>query len=88
MGSEGAHRCRAWAHGGTAVQRLSHAPDLEQIIRDRRSALQSAEAIGDLARCSNQEEEGTDMVNGDEISLSGSLSETGTVTAGDTTDGR
>ncbi|KAJ1089578.1 hypothetical protein NDU88_002729 [Pleurodeles waltl] len=66
--------------GGTTEQQLSHAPDLEQIIRDGRSALRSVAAIRDPTHGSDQEEEGTDNAGGAEDLLSGSLSETGTVT--------
>ncbi|KAJ1104038.1 hypothetical protein NDU88_001453 [Pleurodeles waltl] len=54
-------------------------PDLEQIIRDRRSALQSSAAIGEPA-CVSDQEEGSDAAGSDDDPLSGSRSEAGTVT--------
>ncbi|KAJ1155411.1 hypothetical protein NDU88_008141 [Pleurodeles waltl] len=54
-------------------------PYLEQIIRDRRSALQSAETIREPA-CVSDKEEGSDAAGSDEDSLSESRSEAETVT--------
>ncbi|KAJ1149017.1 hypothetical protein NDU88_001838 [Pleurodeles waltl] len=66
------------------MQHLSHAPDLEQISRYQRSALQSAAAIGEPA-CVSDQEEGSDAGGSDDDSLSVSHSETETVTPADVT---
>ncbi|KAJ1082887.1 hypothetical protein NDU88_003050 [Pleurodeles waltl] len=63
------------------VRTCSVQPVAGEIISDRRSTLQTAAAIGDPARCSDREEGGTDTASGDEVSLSGSLSEIETVTS-------